>query len=344
MSSFIFIGSIQCGSPGTGGGVQNKNQYFISYIKDRYPDCKIIDTWGMNSFVALIKIIIIILQTNRKTPIVLSISKLGPYCIAKLFHFFGLKRRCFYWVAGGNLAIFLKKKSKSTIRSYGFYEKVVVQCDYLKRDLEELGIKNCLVVPNFKPIDYLPIIKNNDEEQKRFVFLSRILKEKGIDEIVEAVKRLNNPLVSVDLYGSLCAPYSVEYFTGLKDLNISYKGFMDMRQNESYDILSKYYALLLPTYYMGEGFPGTLIDAQIAALPSIVSDFHANPEVIKNYYNGIIIPPKDSQSLANAMNSLINDRSLRDELSHNARMSVNNYDVDYVLGKALRDLNLSDRD
>ena len=56
------------------------------------------------------------------------------------------------------MAIDLKNVSLKNRRVYDVFTKVVVQCNYLKRDLEELSITNCAMVPNFKPVIFKPTI------------------------------------------------------------------------------------------------------------------------------------------------------------------------------------------
>lgn len=58
--------------------------------------------------------------------------------------------------------------------------------------------------------------------------------------------------------------------------------------NQSTEVLKNYDALLFPTYYEGEGFAGTIIDAFAAGLPVIASDWKYNSEIIKQGITGVI--------------------------------------------------------
>ena len=63
------------------------------------------------------------------------------------------------------------------------------------KELEDAGVKNVKYVSNFKPINYYPNIENALMQRRsskvvRFVFLSRIMREKGCDYILEAVRLL----------------------------------------------------------------------------------------------------------------------------------------------------------
>ena len=77
--------------------------------------------------------------------------------------------------------------------------------------------------------------------------------------------------------------------------NISYKG--TIKQEESCIILKKYFALLFPTYYKGECFAGTIIDAFTAGIPVFASDWHDNKNIIKDNITGRIYKAKSVQSI-----------------------------------------------
>lgn len=220
MNRLTFIGSIQLNSPSTGGGVQTKNQHFLRYILSKNVDCRVFDTWKKKSVLSLIMSLIYIVRTKRSEPIILSISTRGAYYIAKILNLTHLKRRIFYWVAGGDLAIDLKNVSLKNRRVYDVFTKVVVQCNYLKRDLEELSITNCAMVPNFKPVIFKPTIDKAIFEKIRFVYFSRVLIQKGIEEIIQAFKSLDNKNICLDIYGTLVPPYDEGYFKDFYYLNI----------------------------------------------------------------------------------------------------------------------------
>ena len=118
------------------------------------------------------------------------------------------------------MAIDLKNVSLKNRRVYDVFTKVVVQCNYLKRDLEELSITNCAMVPNFKPVIFKPTIDKAIFEKIRFVYFSRVLIQKGIEEIIQAFKSLDNKNICLDIYGTLVPPYDEGYFKDFYYLNI----------------------------------------------------------------------------------------------------------------------------
>ncbi|MBR3289716.1 MAG: glycosyltransferase, partial [Clostridia bacterium] len=67
--------------------------------------------------------------------------------------------------------------------------------------------------------------------------------------------------------------------------------------DQSVDFLKRYFALLFPTYYEGEGFAGTLIDAMAAGVPVIASDWRYNAEIVIEGSTGFLFPTHSVDAL-----------------------------------------------
>jgi glycosyltransferase involved in cell wall biosynthesis len=59
--------------------------------------------------------------------------------------------------------------------------------------------------------------------------------------------------------------------------------------------------LLFPTFYAGEGFAGTLIDAMCTGLPVIATNWHNNNEIITHGHNGFLVPIQDSENIVHIL-------------------------------------------
>lgn len=335
-NKIYFIGSIQQGQSPTGGGAQVKNQIFLEYLYKRFLKVMVYDTWGKNKIVSFVRIFQIILSANKDDVIVISLSFRGVYQIAKLSKLLKIRRKAYYWVVGGDIAINLQNYSLKGREYLYFFEKIIVQAEYILKDLIDLGIINVEVVPNFKKIDYLPALEEYKGDIVNFVFLSRIISEKGVDLIIEVAKRVAKCRKDfiIDFYGKLDKSYSLKYFSKLRLCNIQYKGFLDLTQKKNYDVLASYDFALFPTFFKGEGFPGILVDNFIAGLPTIVSNFHANPEVIIDFENGFIIETNNADALYEKILYVLNHREIIGTMSKNARDSARKYEVDKVLDDA----------
>lgn len=186
------------------------------------------------------------------------------------------KCKIHYVVVGGWLASRVKN-DKKMIKKLQKIDTIYVETTSMKQDLENIGIENTIVFPNFKhvmPLNENELIVNSDFPIK-LCFFSRVIREKGVEDVVNAVRQLNQEdpakYFSLDIYGPV-QPGEEKWFDALQktfDSNISYKGFVE--PNQSVDIIKTYTALVFPTHYKTEGIPGTIIDAYSAGVPVITA-------------------------------------------------------------------------
>lgn len=328
----LFIASAQLGQNPTGGGVQVKNQNLIEFLrKDPKVSLEIVDTWGRKGIASLLASVKAILGSSQDTVVIFSIARRGVLSIIKIMSLLCIRRKMIFLVPGGDI---YKEISESTLKLLRRIDKILVQADYLRTAYMNFGLDNVEVLHNFKNIKYLPATSISKDGKLHLVFLGRIIKQKGIEEIMASFSGFDPGSVTVDFYGKL-VDYDESFFEHYSDCGVSYKGFLDLQDSQGYELLASYDALLFPTYFEGEGFPGVLIDGFIAGLPAIVTDYHANPEIIQNGYNGIVIPVKNVAALSEAIRKLT-DKVFLEQLSQNARSSASKYSTEVVLSKLLR--------
>ena len=217
------------------------------------------------------------------------------------------------------------------------YEALFVQTPNIKKDLSELGILNIEMMTNFKiqPTRKIEDIKINSDEHINLCILSRLTKDKGIEDAVEAIRIVNEIIgagkVHLDLYGIVPENYKEQFGLLVKANSeiVTYKGVADY--NHTAAVLSEYFAMLFPTYFHGEGFAGCLIDAFFAGIPVIATDWLYNKDVIEDGKNGLLVPIQRPDQLAQAIIKLYNDRNLAYEISINNAYEAINYTADQVL-------------
>lgn len=237
-----------------------------------------------------------------------------------------------YWVVGGIFHEKIKKGELST-KFYQSLHSIIVQNEYMRNSLVEQGFTNVHFIPNSKRIDYLPDISRRDNHLIKFVFLSRIHPTKGCKEIVDSVISLNKQgyeqRFCVDFYGKIDNNYP-GFMSMIESVpNVKYKGFLDLTDREGYSTLSNYDVMLFPTYWPGEGFPGVIIDAYIAGLPVLASDWNLNKFYVTKE-TGILIPHHDQHCLEIEMLSIINgeyDLRLMSRNSQNESLKYDNRKV-----------------
>ena len=264
------------------------------------------------------------------------------YFCSKIFN-----KNIYHDVIGGNLDYYIQKYPKY-VKYLNEFKYNWVETNGLKHKLEILGIKNCEVIPNFKRLKIVSEdeIESVDSEKSiyKFCTFSRVMKEKGISDAIDAVNELNNEkyrgfLYQLDIYGPIDNNYEKEFKKKLKtssNNNIRYCGKIAF--NSSVEVLKQYDALLFPTYWDGEGFPGTIIDAFSAGVPVIATDWNCISEIIDNGINGIIYPKDNIKSLKEAIINLINDETLLNKMRYECIKKANEYNPEYWINEIIYDL------
>ena len=212
-----------------------------------------------------------------------------------------------------------------------------MQTDNLKRDLEKLGVNDIYILSNLKRLNTLKEadLTVNQNREIRLCTFSRVNKEKGIEDAIAAVKLANKKLgkdyIKLDIFGLLPDSYRNRLEELLRENEglVTYCGIVEY--NKTVETLKEYFALLFPTFYYGEGFPGNLVDAFNAALPVIATDWMYNGEIVKNDVHGILVPPHSPEAICSAILRLYNDRELTFSYAHNCLSEAQKYQPDIVI-------------
>lgn len=164
-----------------------------------------------------------------------------------------------------------------------------------------------------------------------FCFVGRIVKDKGINELIHAFTKLYQENDKIRLL--LVGPFEKHLDPILPDVEEQILDhpaihFMDW-QSDVRPFLAASDALVFPSYR--EGFPNVVMQAGAMGLPSIVTDINGCNEIIVSGKNGVIIPPKDEQALYEAMFWFLAHPDKVEEMAANARpMIASRYDQKIV--------------
>lgn len=181
-----------------------------------------------------------------------------------------------------------------------------------------------------------PVLEKQTEQLKQrykirpddvvFSFVGRIVRDKGIVDLVKAFKILNRErvdngarlfLLLVGHFEDDLDPLPPEILEFLvKDESVVLAGFQaDIRP---WIMASNIF--VFPSYR--EGFPNVVMQASLLTVPCIVSDINGCNEIVLNNETGIIVPPKDINALSTAMRALASDAAKRKFLAEAARNYV----------------------
>ena len=166
-----------------------------------------------------------------------------------------------------------------------------------------------------------------------FVFIGRLVGDKGINELVEAFGRLQKVHPEVRLI--LVGPEEAE-LDPLKGETMAEIGSNDAisavgRQSDVRPWYAVADAFVFPSYR--EGFPNCVIEAGAMGLPSIVTDINGSREIVLDGENGVVIPSKDSGALYDAMRDFVENDDRRGRMAAKAReLIASRFEQSYVRG------------
>ena len=152
-----------------------------------------------------------------------------------------------------------------------------------------------------------------------WVFIGRIVKDKGINELVEAFLKIGS-----NHFLLLVGPFENDQDPILHETSLLIESSSNIRtygfQKDVRPFIKFSDALVFPSYR--EGFPNVPMQAAAMGLPQIVTDINGCNEIVISGVTGLVIPPKNSQALFEAMLELSNDSELRKKMSVNSRSFI----------------------
>lgn len=170
---------------------------------------------------------------------------------------------------------------------------------------------------------------NISEEDFVFIFVGRLVKDKGLNELISAFAALlrDNPngerpshrlrLLLVGSFEQALNPVAAETLREIEtNLHILTVGFQD--DVRPYLAISN--ALVFPSYR--EGFPNVVLQAGAMGIPAIVSDINGCNEIVEHGKNGLIVQPKDETALYHAMLQLTSEPVMLRAFAENSRSII----------------------
>jgi glycosyltransferase involved in cell wall biosynthesis len=327
------------------GGEVIKNKSLLNFLKNKIGNSRlvVVDTfeWGKNYLLVALKILVVLLNPKRKK-IILSCFTTGAYYFLQVYRFtsYLLKKDIYYFIVGGSLPDYIKNKKVRLV----YYRNILMfaESNQIRDRLIACGMKNISVISNWKYYNYLPKFNLKDFTTKkslRALSYSRICPEKGIDIIFSVIDRINidSIKIEVDFFGEVQANYKDTFYSKLEGKSYySYKGKIDMTNESNYNILSGYDIMLFPTYYFGEGIPGSIIDCFIAGVPVLASDWNFNKDIVEHMKTGLVYEAKSVDALYNAVTYAIENKPIIGEMRNNCLEKAKDFKIDFLLGDFIK--------
>lgn len=246
-----------------------------------------------------------------------------------------------YIVIGGWIVNYLENKNliEAILKQF---DHIFVENTITKLELENKGFSNIMILSNCKSLNITKIGRKNLQKPYRLCILSRVMYEKGIEDAILAISKINNKYEEIsfclDIYGPIEKNYKDDFYKLLANNAkfIKYKGIVSY--NETNQIIKKYDFLLFPTRFFEEGIPGTIIDAYAAGVPVIFSKWKHWKDLMKDRKTGIGYEFCSVDGLLGVMKKVSEGKINYSYMQDCCIKMANNYQASKVVGRLVKNL------
>lgn len=187
--------------------------------------------------------------------------------------------------------------------------------------------------------EFVPKITLAESRQVRVIMACRLLWDKGLAEYFGAVAQLRDSGIDAEYFlvgdideGNPNSASKADILDLIGGGAVKWLGHVENMP----ELVSSMDIMVLPTFY-GEGVPRSLLEGAACSLALVASDIAGCKELVENDVTGLLVPPRDSASLASALVRLISDHNLMAELGQRAREKVKReFEEDLVITQTLR--------
>lgn len=158
---------------------------------------------------------------------------------------------------------------------------------------------NSRFIPNVT--DFAPC---QQRDRIRLLFVGSVTIEKGLQVLVRVA--YDHPDIDVIVHGPATQAAALEILQGTTPPNFQFKG--PLARETVYQELAGADALLLPTNWPSEGYPGVILEAACVGTPSITSRSRGPVELVRQLGAGWSIDFDDTQQFSDALNGLLRFR------------------------------------
>lgn len=263
-------------------------------LKEHYGDDSVCvlsyQNWKKNP----LKLLISYIKLIKDSKVVVIFPDIRAYMFLILIGlFFGkvYHTTIFYNVIGGWLAKYLGNSPRN-IKYVKKLKKLFVQTPTIKSDLKKLGVDNVVLFPNFRYRELTPedISSLHDSKPLKLVYMARITKDKGTDGLIKVINKINADEVkfTLDIYGQVAENFKEEFSELLQKSSYGIKYCGSVEEENVGKVMKDYFLQVFPTrLYSTEGYPGSVLDAFYAGVPTLAARWNSFGDVIKEDVNGL---------------------------------------------------------
>lgn len=246
-------------------------------------------------------------------------------------HLFGTERgRSTRLLAEAGFRIALRNPASFTIFQNSDDREDFISRSFLLEDQAALIRGSGVDCELFKP-------RSMHRKTRLVVFASRMIREKGVQEFVDAARALRSlfPDVNFVLLGKPDESLTAISVQQLERWNseglVEWKGHVGNLE----EVLPEASIVVLPTYYR-EGVPKILLEAAACGVPVVTTDIPGCRDVVQAGRTGLLVKPRDQIALVEAIRALLDDDDYRQRLGNNARqLAESEFTVEAVVEHTL---------
>jgi len=218
---------------------------------------------------------------------------------------------------------------------FGYAERILVLATVFKEELGKTGFdteKISLFSTMFDGAQLEDSRRTRKDTEKRILFLSRFVAEKGIFELLDGFSRIvrEYPNARLVMAGRGPEERRARQWVEEHDLMkvVMFPGYLKGKEKANALLNSDFF--ILPTYY-GEGCPNAILEAMGAGLPVITTRVGGIPDVILDDVNGILLTEVTSDEISSALRCLLSDEKLGNQMARaNRKLAWEKYEAKVV--------------
>ncbi len=229
---------------------------------------------------------------------------------------------------GGNIKEFYfhqcsmreRRRIKKTLEQA---ERILVIAPYLKEIFEQIvDSDRIILLPNSVS---LPDRVEKDYEGQKLLFLGRLCREKGIGELLEACKALQEEFPRMELYlGGVWEDTALKHQAEALGNRVHDLGWVGPGEKDR--LLRECNILLLPSYF--EGHPVALLEGMAYGCACIATDIGGVLQMLEPGVNGLTVPVGDAGALLKAIKNCLQDTGLQERMGMAAAKRIQKeYDI-----------------
>lgn len=226
-----------------------------------------------------------------------------------------------------------QREKESVKRQLELATAIVTISDYHRQYLTSIcpkcSSKNIHIVHcGLNPLEFSPVQTLAEHNIVQIISIGRLLEKKGFEYLIEACSLLAKKGIKFHCSIIGDGPLSNALQEQIKRLNlldyISMLGEMNISEILKLYRQSDIFALACVITDFGDrdGIPVVLMEAMAMQLPVITTPVSGNPELVSDGKNGLMVPQRDPEALAQALERLINDQLLRKQLGEQGRQTI----------------------